>query len=254
MYIPPMASSASETPAPGGHSYGAAIIPADELTAADVRGVLGGIRFTGWIAPAQDGCIVVLGEPGDGVVADGRRGIIEVAGVLAERVTGPVLAARVRRDRQLALVAWRGGQEVARYCSDPSVEPGADEDVLAEPFGAADAEVIADAWAGREAAEPLTELLDEELDPDSVFESERLGRVLRLLGLPAWLVAAGELPHALPRGPRTSELLRLRVGRTGLAGLALGALVRPVRRRRHPPAVIAEPPKGSGMGFEEWMF
>ena len=244
----------SDLGGPDGHSYGAAIVPAAGVTLPEVQAILSVIRFSGWIAPPRDGWSVVLGDPGDRVVADGRRDVIEVAELLAERVPGPVLAVRVRRDRQLALVAWKAGEEVARYCSDPSREPGADKDVLAEPVGAEYAETFADLWDRPDAAEELTELLEDELDPDSVYESERLGRVLRLLGLPAWLVAAGELPHAMPTGPRSSELIRMRAGRTGVAGVIAGMFVRPVRRRQQPPPVIADPPKGGGMGFEEWMF
>jgi hypothetical protein len=105
-----------------------------------------------------------------------------------------------------------------------------------------------------DAAEELAELLEDELDPDSVYESERLGRVLRMLGLPAWLVAAGELPRPMPTGPRPSELTRLRVGRTGSAGRMLASLVGPVRRRQTAPPVTPDPPKGNDMGFESWMY
>ena len=205
------------------------------------------IRFSGWIVPPRDGWSVVLGDPGDRVVADGRRDVIEVAELLAERVPGPVLAVRVRRDRQLALVAWKAGEEVARYCSDPSQEPGADED--ARRAGRCRvAGTFADLWDRPDAVEELAELLEDELDPDSVYESERLGRVLRLLGLPAWLVAAGELPHAMSTGPRSAELIRMRAGRTGVTGVIAGTFVRPVRRRQQPPPVIADPSEGRRHG------
>ena len=249
-----MSTSSSEVGGPEGFSYGAVIISAGDLPLPDLQTVLGGIRFSGWIAPARDGRVVVIGDPGDGVVADERRGVIEVAGLLAERAPGPVLAVRVRHDRQLALVAWRGGEEVARYCSDPSRESGADKDVLAEPVGAEYAETFAELWHRPDAAEELGELLEEELDPDSVYESERLGKSLRMLGLPAWIVGAGALPRAMPTGPKVSELVHLRAGLTGIAGRSRDVLIRPVRRRQHPPPVIDDPPKGGGMGFEEWMF
>lgn len=219
----------------------------------DLVKLLGGIRFSGWIAPPQADWLVALGDPGDGVVADEHRGIIEVAGLLAERVSGPVLAVRVREDRQLALVAWRRGEEVARYCSDPSREPDADKEVLDEPVGAEYAGAFAELWDRPDAAQALSELLEEELDPDSVYESERLGRTLRLLGLPAWIVAAGALPRAMPRGPSVAELTRLRAGLTGVAGRSRDAILRPVRRRQIPPPVIDDPPSG-GMGLEPWMF
>lgn len=249
-----MPVSDAEVGGPSGHSYGAVIIPAAEGRLPDLQGALSGIRFSGWIAPPTEGYVVVLGDPGDGVVADGHRGVVEVGAMIAERATEPVLALRVRHDRQLALVAWRGGEELARYCSDPSREPGAGDDVRAEPYGAESAQTFADLWNRPDAAERLSELLEDELDPDSVYESERLGTTLRLLGLPAWIVAAGALPRPMPTGPRISELVRLRAGATGVTGRTRDSLVRPVRRRQHPPPVIADPPTSTGMDFESWMF
>ena len=249
-----MPAPESEIGGPPGYSYGAAILPADAPAPSALRDLLSGIRFSGWIAPADDGVVVVLGDPGDGVVADGRRGIIEVAGSLATGTAGPILAVRVRNDRQLALVAWRDGEEVARYCSDPSLEPGSDKDVLSEPYGAESAETFAQLWQRPDAAEKLFDLLEDELDPDSVYESERLGRVLRLLGMPDWIVAAAALPRAMPRGPKASELIRMRAGATGVAGRSRDSLLRPVRRRQHPPPVIVDPPTSGGMGDEYWMF
>lgn len=249
-----MPAPQSEIGGPDGHSYGALLVPGDADTAAGIMEVLRGVRFTGWVAPAREGWVVVIGDPGDGVVADDRRGIVEVGALLSDRVPGSLLAGRVRHDRQLGLVAWHAGEERARYCSDPSREAGADEDVLTEPVGVEAAEVFAELWRRPDAAEELTEILSEELDPDSVYESERLGRVLRLLGLPAWIVAAGELPRSMPTGPPVSELMHLRAGATGLSGRSRDALVRPVRRRQSPPPLIPDPPTGGGTGFEEWMF
>lgn len=249
----PIPVAPSEVGGPAGHSYGAVIVPAGALAPDELRQLLSGIRFSGWVAPPTAGWIVLIGNPGDGVVADGRRGVIEVAGTLAGRVVGPVLALRVRNDRQLGLVAWQVGEEIARYCSDPSREPGADDDVLTEPVGAESAPVLAGLVDRPDAAEDLSELLDEELDPDSVYESERLGRMLRLLGLPDWIVAAGSLPRAMPRGPKASELVRVRAGSTGMGGRIREALLRPVRRRQHPPPVIDDPPTSAG-GDDYWMF
>lgn len=243
----------SEDGEPAGESYGAVILAEGEFALPAVREVLRGIRFTGWIAPPRDGWIVLLGDPGDGVVADGRRGVIEVGGALAERGPGTVLAVRVRRDRQLGIVAWTGRAEVGRYCSDPSQERGADKEVLDQPFGAELADALADLTDRGDAAEDLTELLDEELDPDSVYESERLRSVLRLLGLPAWIVASRALPRDIPTGPKTAELTRLRAGATGSASMVLGRALRSLRQRQSPPPVIADPPRGGG-GYGEWMF
>jgi hypothetical protein len=252
MGLPPTAPV--EDGEPQGHTYGAVILAESSLPTTELRDLLRGIRFSGWIAPARDGWIVILGDPGDGVVADERRGVIEVAGLVASQTETAVLAVRVRHDRQLGIVAWHRGEELGRYSSDPSQEPGADDDVLDEPFGADIAETLAAVWDRPDAAEDLTELLEEELDPDSVYESERLRSVLRLLGLPTWIVAAGALPRDIPTGPKAKELTRLRVGATGSSGAILGRALAPIRRRQNPPAVIAEPPQGGGSGFEEWMY
>jgi len=241
------APAASE---PQGETYGAVVLAAGEETLPDVLTALRGIRFSGWIAPPRDGWVVVLGDPGDGVVADDRRGVIEVGAALAEQ-HGRVLAVRVRGDRQLGIVAWRDGDEVGRYCSDPSREPDADE-VLDQPVGAEIAESLAQLWNRADAADALAELLEEELDPESVYESERLRSILRLLALPAWVVAAGALPHDIPTGPRAAEMTRLRAGATGYGGRTLAPAVRVLRRRQTAPPVIADPPRGGGMGFEEW--
>lgn len=251
MALPPPSAPASDEPQ--GETYGAVILPADALTTDVLLEALRSIRFSGWIAQPREGWLVLLGDPGDGVVADDRRGVIEVGAVLAQRVARPVLAVRVLRDRQLGIVAWRGGEEVGRYCSDPSREPGADKDVLDQPIGAELAEALAELWDRVDVVDELTELLDEELDPDSVYESERLRTLLRMLGLPAWVVAAGALPDDIPTGPKAAELTRLRAGATGYAGRTLGPALRAVRRRQNPPPVIAEPPRSSGMAFEEWM-
>lgn len=254
MYLPPLAATPSDDGGTVGHSYGAVILSGDEATRSEALTVLRGIGFSGWVAPARDGCVVVVGDHGGGVVANRRRGIIDVACQLAERVPGAVIAARVLRDQQLGLVAWNAGQEVARYCSDPAVEPGADEDVLSDPIGAEQGEIVAALCGRADAAEDLVELLDEQLDRDSTSESERLGQVLRMLGLPSWLVAAGELPKEMPTGPRTRELTRLRVGRRGVAGILQGFFVRRSRRRKNPPPIIVDPPKGHSMGYESWMY
>jgi hypothetical protein len=253
MGVPPAGRSTDDSE-PGGLTYGAVILAERDTAVTGIQDVLHGIRFSGWIAPPRDGWVVVLGDPGDGVVADEHRGIIEVGGLLAERSDRPMLAVRVREDHQLGIVVWRAGDELGRYCSDPSREPkvGDADDILAQPVGAEIADSLAELWNRTDAAKELTELLEEELDPDSVYESERLLSLLRLLGMPAWVVAAGALPKDIPTGPKARELIRLRVGATGTAGGILGRTRHPMRRRRHPPPVIADPPRGGG-GFEEWM-
>lgn len=254
-YLP--ISTPGEVGGPDGYSYSALVLLTDAADPAVLQRLLGVIRFTGWIAPVASGTQVVIGDPGAGVVAAERRGIIDVGGLVAERLECDVLALQVRRDRQLALVGWRGAEEIGRYDSDPSAEPGADDDVASEPVGVAFAPELAALARTPQAAERLTEILAEELERDSVSESERLRSILRLLTLPDWIVATGSLPADIPTGPRAADLTRLRVGMPGVAGLWRHLAVRRVRRRRTPPPVIADPPRenGPGMeGIEPWMF
>jgi hypothetical protein len=86
-----------------------------------------------------------------------------------------------------------------------------------------------------------------------VYESERLARVLDLLGMPRWLVAAAALPRDIPTGPRARELVRLRAGATGPAGRLRGGLTAMVRRRMAPPPALAEPPRADDLGIDPWL-
>ena len=161
---------------PPGASYAAVLARGGE-----VLPVLREVRFTGWVAPPEDGWVVVACGPG--TVASGRRGVVEVGAALA----GTVLAVRVLGDRQLVLVGWAAGEEIGRYVSDPSY--GAEPDVLPEPIGASSAGPFAVACGRPGVAGDLEELLAEELDPDSVSESERLAAVAPRHGLPRRIVA-----------------------------------------------------------------
>src|SRR5205823_3062446 len=172
--------------APDGYTYAAALV---RLARGDVLAALREVRFTGWLARPEDGWLVAVARSGAGVTAAHGRGVVGVGEWLAGRLCATVLAVRVLADRQLALVAWADGTEIGRYVSDPSHGLPADEDVLAEPLGVEHAAAFAEACGRPETADDLAELLAETLDPDSVIESERLGRVLRLLGLPTWLEA-----------------------------------------------------------------
>jgi hypothetical protein len=237
-------------PAPGGpagYTYSAVLVRVEERADArdDLLATLHEIRFSGWVAPPEAGWVVVV-PAGDGpVVAAGRRGVVGVGAALAETGAATV-AVRVLEDRQLVLVAWESGREVARYVSDPSREPGSGEDVLPDPVGTEGADDLAAAGGKRQAGEELRELLAEPLNPDEEIESERLGRVLRLLGLPSWLVSAWRLPRDMPTGPARRHLLRLRAGRTGPHGWIAGRAARLGRRWRRPPPVLLDPPRGDG--------
>ena len=127
--------SGSEVGGPMGDTYGAVLVRADGTGVADVLTALSSIRFSGWIAPPDAGWIVAIARPGGGVVATGRRGVLEVGQALAEQLATTVLAVRVLVDRQLVIGAWTSGEELGRYSSDPSSEPGADEAVLSDPLG-----------------------------------------------------------------------------------------------------------------------
>lgn len=152
------------------------------------------------------------------------------------------------------IAVWTDGAEVARYVSDPSREPGADDEVLPDPVGVEEARAIADACGRPEAGEELEELLSEELDPDSEIESERLGRVLRLLGLPSWPVAASSLPRHVPTGPPTREMTRLGAGVPGPLGWLSGRAADVVRRHRRPPPALTDPPRADPSMNDPWLY
>ncbi len=245
----PVFGASAEVGGPDGLTYGAVLVRAghDEVLAA-----LREIRFSGWLARPQDGWVVAVAAAGAGTVAAGRRGVAGLGEWLSGRLPATVVAVRVRSDRQLVLAMWADGDEIGRYVSDPSRDPGADDDVLPEPLGAEHAAAFAGACGRPEAADDLTEVLAEELDPDSVIESERLARVLRLLRLPTWLVAAAALPRDVPTGPGRRDLTRLGAGVPGLPGWWCGRAAEVVRRRRTPPPVVADAPRGSS-GTDPWL-
>jgi hypothetical protein len=236
---------------PIGETYGAVLVRSED--AARILEALRGIRFTGWVAPPGSGWIVVLGDPGDGTVATGRSGVLQVGAALAAALDTVVVVVRVVLDRQLVLAAWRGAEELGRYSSDPSREPGADDEVIPEPYGVEHAEALASAVGRADAADELADVLGEELDPDSVYESERLARVLGLLGLPRWIVAAGALPRDIPTGPRAKELVRMGAGAVGAKGVVQGRAAAAARRRMPPPPAIADPPRADDLGIDPWL-
>lgn len=231
---------------PTGYTYAAVLARA---TPQDVLAALRELRFSGWLAPPDAGWVVAVAAAGNGTVATGRRGIAGVGEWLAARLAGPVLAIRVVADRQLLLAIWTDGEEIGRYVSDPSY--GLDDDTLPEPLGAEHAAAFAAACGRPEAADELADLLAEELDPDSVIESERLDGVQRLLGLPSWLVAVSSLPRDVPTGPRAAELTRLGAGASGFWGRARGRAAEVVRRHRPPPPAFTDAPRGGGM--DPWL-
>jgi hypothetical protein len=249
MVIPAVGGGWQET-GPSGYTYAAVLLRADRTA---VLAALRELRFSGWLAPTGgDGWAVVVAASGDGTVAAGRRGVIGVGQWLAERFAVPVLAVRVVDDRQLVLASWMDGEEVGRYVSDPSWGLDKDEGVLPEPVGAEYAGGFAETCGRPDVADDLAGLLAEELDAESVIESERLAGVLRLLDLPHWLVAAAALPRDVAGGPRARELTRLGAGLPGPAGRVWGWAAGLVRRHRRPPPVLTNPPRGATT--DPWLF
>jgi hypothetical protein len=251
----PVPGAGTEIGGPAGYTYAAVVVRIGDgpRTRQDVLGALREMRFSGWLAQPENGWLPAVAAPGEGTVAAGRRGVVGVGASLAERLGVTVVAIRVLADRQLALAMWADGDEVGRYVSDPSREPGADEDVLSDPLGDENAAAFAEVCGRTEAADDLAEVLGEELDPESVIESERLARVLRLLRLPTWLVAAATLPRAIPTGPGGRDLTRLGAGVPGLLGVVCGRAVNVVRRRRPPPPLLTDVPRGSS-GMDPWLY
>jgi hypothetical protein len=236
---------------PSGFTYGGLAVRAPDQRGRLVA-ALRAIRFSGWVGPPEDGWVLAVAAQADGAVAAGRRGLLEVGAWLGPELDTTVVAVRVLRDRQLVLGVWSGGEEVGRYVSDPAYGQE-DDDVLPFPIGAEHAEAFAAAVGTPEGADELEELLAEELDPDSVIESERLAGVLRTLALPGWLVASVALPKDVPGGPRAAELIRLGAGVPGVAGRLVGRAVEVVRSRLRPPPVVADPPRGAS-GPDPWLF
>ena len=244
---------------PAGYTYACVLVRLGASTSGgpptqtEVLAALAEIRFSGWVTPPQEGWVVAVAARGNGTVAADRRGVLGVGEWLGTRLPATVAAVRVVDDRQLLLAMWADGDEVGRYLSDPSYGLG-DDDVLPDPLGVEHAEAFAAAAGHPEAAEDLAELLAEEFDADSVIESERLAGVLRLLGLPGWLVAAAALPRDVPGGgPRARDLTRLGAGLPGLRGRVMGGAAQLVRARRRPPPAVADPPRGA-TGIDPWLF
>ena len=192
-----------EVGGPSGYTYAAVVMRVDDPPRSrdEVLAALRELRFSGWVAQPEDGWLGRRPGVGDGTAAAGRRGVAGIGESLADRFRATVVALRVVRDRQLLLVVWADGEEVGRYLSDPSFGLGPGDDTLPDAYGVAHGAAFAAACGRPENAEDLEELLGDELDTDSVFESERLAGVLRLLGLPRWLVAAPSLPRDVPTGP-----------------------------------------------------
>ena len=120
----------------------------------------------------------------------------------------------------------------------------------ASSLGAEDAPALAAAFGHLHRGEDLVDLLEEELDDESAYESERLRDALRLLRLPEWIVPSGGLPRHPPTGFSRTALTRYRVGRTTVDARLEDAFLRPFHKRQTPPPISDDPPRT--MGGEEW--
>lgn len=224
---------------PDGHSYAGLFVNGERDA---LLGLLTQRRFSGWVGPQEDDWVLVVAEQATGVVAGGGTALTTLGVEVAQALGTVVIAARVDRDRVLRLDGWDARDDdghddpepLGSYLSDPTVQAPDDEDLWPEPVGAEFAPRYAEACGVPDAADEVTEVLAEELDAESVLESERLDSVLRLLGLPRWLISATSLPRDVPAGPRRSELAWLGAGREGVPGRVVGAVSRVLRKRRRP--------------------
>jgi hypothetical protein len=236
-----------------GESYAGVYITAPrDAVVAD----LAAAGFTGFVGPQEGDWVLAVATNARGTVAARRRTIDLLARDLATDLGTVAIAVEVDRDRRLRLWAFEADERIGRFDSAPEDDddPAVGQiplDEFGEPLPAA---MLALGGSGAECAaelvrvcvvprvrgdeEPdpadeLEELLDEELT-ESESESDRLRAALRLLALPTWLIASASLPKDVPGGPRAGQVLHLRAGRTGLAGLTLGALSERTRRRFKP--------------------
>lgn len=219
-----------------GYTYAGIFVCAERDS---VRDHLTDRRFTGWLGPQECDWVLAVPEETSAAVAGDGMDLSALAAGLARALGTVAVMARVERDRVLHLEGWDGTgdqdsqepQHLGSYLSDPTADAPDDDEIYPEPVGAHHAPRYAEACGHPEVGDDLTELLAEELDPESVFESERLDSVLRLLDLPRWLIAASSLPGDVPSGPRRSEMVRLGAGREGASGRVAGTMTGILRRR-----------------------
>jgi hypothetical protein len=213
------------------YSYAGLVLGGDH---AAITRELTAVGFSGWIGPDEAGWVVLVCRRLTGAVTAKGHDITALGAHLARATGGPAVAAHVRQDRLLTFTAWHGDAEIGRYLSNPAF--GADEDddfVDPEPEGVEYADAIATAFGRADEQEELAEILGEILDEEEQTESERLWSVLRLLGVPSWLVASAALPKDVLGGPLKADVVLLFRGRTGrLARVAAWLTGRQRRRRR----------------------
>ncbi len=201
---------------------------------------LAALRFSGYVGPQEEDWVVAIAGNPLAKVAGGKRRIDDVARDLASTLEVVTLAAEVDRDTRLRLWTFDGDDALPVFDSAP---PEADGGGFAlDDFGNpvmsdgafVDVDMIAASMLATFAVDDpddrLSDTLGEDLGEDT-SESERLVAVLRILGLPTWIVSSDSLPRRVPGGPDRSEVTRLGAGRQGVSGVLADAIRRPVRPR-----------------------
>lgn len=175
------------------------------------------LRFSGWVGPQEGSWVVAVPTRLRGAVAGDKMTAADVARALSAAGDEPAFCAAVRDDKLLQLQAYDAGEALMTYYSDPTIADPYNDDLTSDPMGAQDAPALAAALGRPEVGEELEELLEEELG-ESENESERITKVLRLLGAPTWVVSSEALPKDVPAGPRAKDFTRLGAGKEGVSG------------------------------------
>jgi hypothetical protein len=207
-----------------------------------VIAALGEMRFTGYVGPQEGAWVLaVVGNP-LAKVASKKRRVDDVARELAATLEVVTLAVEVDKDERLRLWGFDGATHLPVYDSRPPEGDGAPGGIVLDDFGNpvvgaggfVDNEMIAvsllAAFDADDEDGKLAELLDEDLG-EGTNESERLTGILRVLGLPTWIVSSDSLPRRVPGGPEREQVLKLGAGKPGVQGWFADALRRPARPR-----------------------
>jgi hypothetical protein len=197
------------------YSYAGLLVRADRAELLDVVAAAG---FTGYVGPQEADWVVLVPARLQAAAGRGTADLETLGSDLARHFGQPSLTVSVHRDRVLRLLLSGSSRELGRYVSNPAYGADEDDEILPDPQGVEHAVAFAAAGGAPEAAEDLAEVLSQILDEQEQTESERLSTVLRLLGLPRWLVAVDQLPRDVPGGPSAAQVTRLFRGRTGLPG------------------------------------
>ena len=246
----PLPGATPEPDGVAGETYGAALVASDGATRDAVVGVLRDIRFTGWIAPPDGGWIVAIGDPGDGTVAADRRGVLEVAAVLADRLGTTAFAVRCAgtasscsprgtdpRNSAGTRATRRTSRAPTSRCSANRTAPTMPTPSRSRPDARRGRGTRGRARRGARSRQRV--------------RIRTPARVLGLLGMPRWLVASASLPRDIPTGPGARRWSGSGAGEPGAMGRLRGRAaprrgvgwhLRPRSRSRHAPTTSASIP------------